>query len=95
MSHLSPAAARVRPALDALDARTAAVRPLYIGRASGPEIANFGALTENLQGMARLIERPLDQPPVMATVAAKPAGTPSPPPIRPRFAIPGRSRCAW
>jgi uncharacterized membrane protein YccC len=70
----------VRPALDALDARTAAVRHLYIGRAGGPEIANFAGLTENLHGMGRLIERPLDEPPVMATVTAKPAGTPSPPP---------------
>ena len=74
----SPAAARVRPALDAMDARVAAVRHLYIGRAGAAELANFGALTENLHAMGRLIERPLDEPPVTAGGSAKPAAAASP-----------------
>jgi uncharacterized membrane protein YccC len=54
-----------------MDARITAVRPLYIARAGGPEIANFGALTENLHAMGRLLDRPLDAPPQTAAIPAK------------------------
>jgi len=85
----SPAAARVRPALDAMDARAAAVRHLYIGHAGGREIANFAALTENLHGMGRLVERPLDEPPLTASAAGKPAQAASAP------ADPAAVRYCW
>lgn len=78
----SPASARVQPVLDTMDARITAVRPLYIGRSGGPEIANFGALTENLHAMGRLLDRPLDEPPQTATVPAQKAAVPkAAPPI--------------
>ncbi len=73
-----PAAARVRPAMDALDARVAAVRHLYIGSASGAEVANFGDFTEGLHGIARLVERPLDEPPAMAPTPAASPVAPAP-----------------
>ncbi len=71
----SPAAASVRQAIDSVDARVAEVRPLYINRASAREMINFGAFSETLTAMARLIERPLDEPPPGATLAraSKPA----------------------
>jgi uncharacterized membrane protein YccC len=59
----SPVAARVRPALEALDARIVEVRPTYIGKASVVELANLGAVGESLRAMAQLLERPLDTPP--------------------------------
>jgi hypothetical protein len=59
----SPAAARVRPALDALDARILAARPQYIGRATVSELSNLSAIGESLNAMGRLLERPLDEPP--------------------------------
>ena len=77
-----PAAARVRPAMDALDARVVAVRHLYIGSASGTEIANFGDFTEGLHGIVRLVERPLDAPPELAATpaASSVAAAPQPDP---------------
>jgi Fusaric acid resistance protein family len=59
----SPIVAAARPAMEALNARVKAVRPLYIGHASGPEITNFGAVGETLDAIVNLIERPLDEPP--------------------------------
>ncbi|HEY2106949.1 MAG TPA: FUSC family protein [Candidatus Binataceae bacterium] len=81
-----PVAARVRPAMDALSARVAAVRPVYIGSASAAEIANFGDFTEGLNGIVRLVERPLDEPPavpVPAAATAAPASQPDPAPASP------------
>lgn len=75
-----PAAARVRPATDALEARVIAVRHLYIGTASGAEIANFGDFTEALDGIVRLVERPLDEPPDLAPTPAASSVAPAPPP---------------
>ena len=63
----SPAAARVHPALDALDARIIEARPTYIGAASVAELANLSAVGESFQMMARLVERPLDAPPPAQT----------------------------
>jgi uncharacterized membrane protein YccC len=85
----SPAAARVLPALEALDARIGAVRHLYIGRVGAAELSNFGAFTENLQAMARLVERPLDQPPARAQSA------PVPPPSAAPQADPAPARYCW
>lgn len=74
----SPTVARARPALDALDARVVAVRPVYINQAGGAEVANFGAFSEDLHVIVRLIERPLDEPPAAAEpIAAAPAAAPS------------------
>jgi uncharacterized membrane protein YccC len=77
-----PAAARVRPAMDTLNARVAAVRHLYIGSASGAEIANFGDFTEGLNGIVRLVERPLDAPPELepTPAASSVAAAPQPDP---------------
>jgi uncharacterized membrane protein YccC len=75
----SPASARVRPALDTMDARIGEVRHLYIGRAGGAEIANFAALTENLHGIGRLVERPLDEPPLPAESGQAPTHAASQP----------------
>jgi hypothetical protein len=74
----SPAAARSRTSLDALDARIVELRPSYINRIGAAELANFGALTDVLHAMVRLIERPLDEPPpasASATASATPAAT--------------------
>lgn len=73
----SPAAARTRTALNALDARIVELRPSYINRIGAAELANFGALTDILHAMVRLIERPLDEPPP-ASVSATAAPTASP-----------------
>ncbi len=67
----SPAAVRAHAALDALDARVVELRPTFIGRLTAAEGANFGAFTESLHAMVRLIERPLDTPPAaVASIAA-------------------------
>jgi hypothetical protein len=66
----SPEGSRARAALDALDARITQLRPTYINRISAAEIANFGEFTEILHAIVRLIERPLDEPPVKAEVPA-------------------------
>jgi hypothetical protein len=78
----SPAAARVRPALDTMDARIIEVRPTYIGNASVAELTNMSAVGESFRMMARLLERPLDTPPPAAAPPARriagPAATPDP-----------------
>jgi len=78
-SPASPAASRARPAMEALDARVTALRPSYINRASGLEIANLGSFTENLDAIIQLIERPLDEPPPPAEPAALSAAAPERP----------------
>ena len=65
----SLAAVQSRTALDALDARIVELRPSYINRVGAAELANFGALTDVLHAMVRLIERPLDEPPAAAASA--------------------------
>ena len=72
----SPTAAGARQAIDTLNGRVGEVRHLYINRASGPEINNFGAFTETLAAMTRLLERPLDEPP--PALQSAPAAKPSP-----------------
>ncbi|MBF6569922.1 MAG: FUSC family protein [Candidatus Binataceae bacterium] len=62
----SPAAARVRTTVNALNTRIVAVRPSYIGSAGIAEISNLSAFIEGLEMMARLLERPLDEPPPAA-----------------------------
>jgi uncharacterized membrane protein YccC len=53
----------VRPALDALDARIAKERSDIIARVSVTELASFSAITESLNAIGQLLERPLDEPP--------------------------------
>lgn len=78
----SPAAARVRPVLDAMDARIIELRPSYIRNASVAELANLSAVGESLNMIARLLERPLDTPPAVAAPQARsiarPAAAPDP-----------------
>ncbi len=58
-----PVVQAIKPAMDALQARTLAARTAYLRTASGAEVANFGAFLEALEKIVRLIERPLDEPP--------------------------------
>ena len=73
----SPPAVRARAALNTLDARMIELRPTFINQITAADGANFGAFTESLHEMVRLIERPLDTPP--ASVAAAAPATPKPP----------------
>jgi uncharacterized membrane protein YccC len=57
-----PASARVKPAMEALDVATLAVRPVYIARCPGEEVINFGAFNASLLRLADLIGRRLDHP---------------------------------
>ncbi len=59
----SPAAARVKPAMEALDAATLAARPSYLARAGGDEVVNFAAFVASLERMGELVGRRLDMPP--------------------------------
>jgi len=62
----TPAMARVTRAMETLAARTIEVRPQYIGRAGGAEVANLGAFTEAISSLARLLERSLEAAPPTA-----------------------------
>jgi uncharacterized membrane protein YccC len=53
----------VRSAMDTLAARVIEIRPAYINKASSAEIGNFAEFIDSLAGLARHIERPLDEPP--------------------------------
>ena len=53
----------LRLAIDNLSARVVEIRPAYIGKSSPAEIENFAAFIDSLTVLARLIERPLDEPP--------------------------------
>jgi uncharacterized membrane protein YccC len=68
----SPAAVRARATLDAMDARIVELRPTFISRIGATEAANFGAFTESMHEMVRLIERPLDTPPLAIAAATSP-----------------------
>ena len=57
-----PAGALVKPTMEKLDNATMAVRPVYIARATGDEVVNFGAFVASLVRMAELVGRRLDQP---------------------------------
>lgn len=83
----SPAAARMRSALDALDARIIEERPSYIGNASVAELANLSAVDESLQMMARLLERPLDTPPMAAAPQPRRIALPTSSPASPDPAL--------
>ncbi|HEY6421021.1 MAG TPA: FUSC family protein [Candidatus Binataceae bacterium] len=74
----TPAIARVSRAMETLAARTIEVRPRYIGRASGVELANLGAFLENISSHARLLEASLEAAPP----AAKPAPARKSAPVR-------------
>jgi uncharacterized membrane protein YccC len=76
----APAASRVRPAREVLEARVLEVRPLYINHAGGAEVANFGAFLEALNNIVRLLERPLDEPPRAVHPLARPARAAAPEP---------------
>ncbi|MGH7917953.1 MAG: FUSC family protein, partial [Candidatus Binataceae bacterium] len=79
-----PLAARINPALAAMDARILAERPHYIPRAGAAELANLGAFIDGLHRVARLLERPLDAPPAHPGVARTiaPASAPDPQMVR-------------
>jgi len=84
-----PAAARrARLNTDALITRISQVRPAYIRRAGGAEVANFSAFSGCLENLTRLIERPLDEPPAAAVftrrthAAVQVAGMHDPMPLR-------------
>jgi uncharacterized membrane protein YccC len=62
----SAAAGRARLMMDALTARVSQLRPIYIHRADGAEVANFASFSVGLENLTRLIERPLDEPPAAA-----------------------------
>jgi len=53
----------LRLAMDTLAARVIEIRPAYIGKAIPAEIENFAEFIDSLAQLARLIERPLDEPP--------------------------------
>ncbi len=58
-----PAAARVMPAMKALDEAILAARPSYITRTGAEELINFGAFGASLARMADLTGRRIDHPP--------------------------------
>ncbi|HLW70515.1 MAG TPA: FUSC family protein [Candidatus Binataceae bacterium] len=53
---------QMRSAIAALDARVIELRPSYLPTTGAAELANVGAFLSYLHGVARLIERPLDEP---------------------------------
>ncbi len=57
----------LRLAMDTLAARLIEIRPAYIGKASPAEVENFAEFIDSLALLARLIERPLDEPPLPST----------------------------
>lgn len=57
-------------AMENLSARVVEIRPAYVGTSSPAEIENFAEFIDSLAVLARLIERPLDEPPRL--VAANP-----------------------
>jgi len=57
-----PVSARVKPAMEALDAATLAARPIYIARSPGEEVINYGAFNASLIRLADLTGRRLDRP---------------------------------
>lgn len=76
-------AARAQAAFDALDTRIAELRPVLVRVASVLEVGNFSAFCDTLHAMARLIERPLDEPPAPTDPAAGQQSAPTRPPADP------------
>ncbi len=73
----APAArTHLRLAIDTLAARVVEIRPAYIGKASPAEVENFAEFIDSLALLARLIERPLDEPPRPSTT--DPSNIPAP-----------------
>jgi hypothetical protein len=74
-----PLQLRARAAMDALTVRVSEARPLFFGRASSAEIANFASFTDSLAAITARLERPFDEPPprrakAVTHTAAAPAG---------------------
>jgi uncharacterized membrane protein YccC len=69
----SAAATRARLMVDALTARIIQVRPLYIQRVGGAEVANFAYFANCLENLTQLLERSLDEPPATFTHRTRPA----------------------
>jgi hypothetical protein len=57
-----PASARIKPAVEALDAATLPARPVYIARCPAEEVINYGAFNASLLRLADLMGRRLDHP---------------------------------
>ena len=55
---------QVRLAVDDLSARVVQVRAAYIGKVSSAEIENFAEFIDSLAILARLLDLPLDEPPL-------------------------------
>jgi uncharacterized membrane protein YccC len=66
----------LRLAMDTLSARVIEIRPAYIGKAGPAEIENFAEFIDSLAVLARITERPLDQPPRSSNT--DPSGIPVP-----------------
>jgi uncharacterized membrane protein YccC len=74
----SPEAARARTAMDGLNERVTQLRPVYIDRGGAEEVANFASFNDCLGTLARLVERPLDEPPADAASSSSPGASPEP-----------------
>ncbi|MGO9265345.1 MAG: FUSC family protein [Candidatus Binataceae bacterium] len=72
----SPAAARMRSAITALDAEAAATLPAHLDRIGAAERANLNDFYTAIRAIGRLLERPLDESTVAARAPA-PAATAS------------------
>ena len=57
----------LRLAMDHLAARVVEIRPAYIGKSTSAEITHFAEFIDSLAVLARLIDRPLDEPPAPPT----------------------------
>ncbi len=82
-----PAAAQMLPMLATLQSRVVAARPAYIVSAGADELANFGSFLSGLQAIARLLERPLDEPAVAEGAPALPAAASGSDPALIRYSL--------
>ena len=57
-----PASGAIRPAIDALQTRLAAVRPTLLAQTAAAEAANLGAFLDGLGRIGTLVERGLEEP---------------------------------
>jgi uncharacterized membrane protein YccC len=82
---------RARSAMDALSARVAQVRPVYIRTSSPAELENFADFTDSLAALTREIEHLLDEPPQPPVAApangAVPRSADSPDPAVIRYSL--------
>jgi uncharacterized membrane protein YccC len=84
----APNADHARAALDRLMARIVEVRPNYIHTAAGAEVDNFAAFGDSLQGMLRLLERPIDVRAAAQEASSKDARSADPvDPALPRYSL--------